>query len=204
MTLADTRAGIAVAMRALAEQTGVHIDTDAVVSRLGPPLEVELANWYPAADVPEMAARYREMYADLAVPATTAMPGAREAIEAVREGGGTTVVVTAKNGPDARRTMEFLELPVDHVVGGLFGSAKGTALREHGASAYVGDHVADVDAARAAAAYSIGVATGPYDEAALLAYGADVALPDLRTFAARLCSPDDREALTLSPIPDES
>jgi phosphoglycolate phosphatase len=75
---------------------------------------------------------------------------------------------------------------VDHVAGSLFGAEKGAALLEFGADAYVGDHVADIDAARAGGARSVAVATGPYDAAALRAYGADIVLPDLRVFPETL------------------
>ena len=63
---------IAATFVALSERTGVPIDTAAVVSRLGPPLETELANWFPIEDVPEMAAIYRGFYGKIAVPATPA------------------------------------------------------------------------------------------------------------------------------------
>jgi phosphoglycolate phosphatase len=186
LTLADTREGIAATFAALSERTGVPIDTAAVVSRLGPPLETELANWFPIEDVPEMAAVYRGFYGKIAVPATVPMAGAIEAVEAVRARGGRVIVVTAKHQIQAEATVKALGLQVDDVAGGLFSSAKGTALRRFGASAYVGDHVADVDAARAAGARSVAVATGPYDSSALLAYGADIVLPDLRVFPETL------------------
>jgi phosphoglycolate phosphatase len=186
MTLADTRKGIAAAFDRLSAETGVAIDTAAVVSRLGPPLETELAHWFPAEDVPDVAARYRSFYGEVAVPATVAMPGAAEAVDAVRARGGRVLVVTAKNQRDAEATVRFLGLAVDHVVGALFGPAKARALTRYAATAYTGDHVADIDAARAAGARSIGVATGPYDSAALLAYGADIVLPDLRGFPETL------------------
>lgn len=182
LTLADTRAGIGAVYAALAAETGVPIDTDLVVRRIGPPLEVELAYWFPAADVPAMAARYRAIYADIAVPATVLMPGAAAALDAVRRGGGRVVVVSGKNQADTERTVRFLGLEVDVVVGGLFGTDKGAALREHAAGAYIGDHTGDVDAARAASAVAVAVATGAYDSAALSAYGADVVLPDLLAF----------------------
>ncbi len=182
LTLADTRAGISAVYAALAAESGVSIDLDVVVGRLGPPLEVELAYWFPAAEVPAMAARYRAIYPEVAVPATAVMPGAAAAVDAVRALGGRVVVVSGKNQADTERTVRFLGLPVDAVVGGLFGADKGAALREHGAGAYIGDHTGDVDAARAAAAVSVGVATGPFDAAALTAYGADVVLPDLLAF----------------------
>jgi phosphoglycolate phosphatase len=186
LTLADTREGIAATFVALSAHTGVPIDTAAVVSRLGPPLETELANWFPAEDVPEMAAVYRGYYGTIAVPATVPMAGAREAVEAVRARGGRVIVVTAKHQTHAEATVRALDLDVDEVAGGLFSTAKGTALRRFGASAYVGDHVADVDAARAAGARSVAVATGPYDSSELLAYGADIVLPDLRVFPETL------------------
>ncbi len=180
LTLADTRAAIGAVYAALAAETGVPIDTAAVVGRIGPPLEEELAYWFPAAEVPVMAARYRAIYPDIAIPATVLMPGAVAALDAVRARDGRVVVVSGKNQVDTERTVRFLGLRADAVVGGLFGAEKGVALREHGARAYIGDHTGDVDAARAAVA--VAVATGAFDSAALTAYGADVVLPDLLAF----------------------
>jgi phosphoglycolate phosphatase len=182
MTLADTRRGIGAVLDALSVETGVHIDSALIVSRLGPPLAIELANWFALEDVPAMVMRFRELYPAIAVPATVAMLGAEAALGAVRARGGRVVVVTAKNERDARRTISHLGLPVDHIAGSLWAAEKGVALKEHGAAAYVGDHLGDIDAARAAAAFSVGVATGPYDLAALRAYGADAVLPDLLAF----------------------
>ena len=51
MTLIDSRPGIAVALDALSAETGVPIDSAAAVSRLGPPLDEELAYWFPAEQV---------------------------------------------------------------------------------------------------------------------------------------------------------
>jgi phosphoglycolate phosphatase len=183
LTLADTRAGIAAAFEALAERFGVPIDTSAVVSRIGPPLEAELAYWFPAERVPEAADVYRGLYGDLAVLRSTVMPGAREALAAVRRAGGRVIVVTGKNEPHARRTLEFLGLDVDEVAGSAFGAGKGSALKAFGASAYVGDHVADIEAARAGGTVSVTVATGPYDADELCDHGADVVLADLTEFA---------------------
>jgi phosphoglycolate phosphatase len=182
MTLADTRTGIAAAFERLSAETGVPIDTAAVVSRLGPPLETELAYWYPPENVPEVAARYRAFYGEVAVPRTSPMPGAGAAVDAVRARGGRVIVVTAKNQRDAEATVRFLGLNVNAVAGGLYGAGKGSALKEFGATAYAGDHVADIDAARAADARSVAIATGPYDSEALRAYGADIVLPDLQRF----------------------
>jgi phosphoglycolate phosphatase len=182
MTLADTRDGIAAVYDALAAETGARIDSALIATRLGPPLAVELANWFPAERVPAMIVRFRELYADIAIPATVLMAGAVAALEAVRDAGGRSMVVTAKNQRHAEETVRFLRLTVDRVAGGLWASDKGPALVEQGAVIYVGDHVADVDAARTAGALSVAVATGPYDTCALTDYGADVVLPDLLAF----------------------
>ncbi|WP_226900025.1 HAD family hydrolase [Nonomuraea phyllanthi] len=184
MTLADTRAGIAAVYDELSVRLGVPIDSAAVVSRLGPPLEMELANWLPPEEVLAAADLYREIYPELGVPVHTAMAGAYEAIEAVRARGGRVIVVTGKNLRDALGTVKVLGLAVDEVVGSVFGAAKGSALARFGAAAYVGDHVADIEAARAGGAVSVTVATGPYTAGELREHGADVALSDLTEFAA--------------------
>ncbi|MEU1724635.1 HAD family hydrolase [Actinomadura sp. ATCC 39365] len=183
MTLADTRSGIAAVYDELSSRLGVHIDSGEIVTRLGPPLEYELANWMPAAAIPAAAELFREIYPAVGVPVHTAMAGAYEAIAAVRARGGRVIVVTGKNPRDAAGTVELLGLAVDEVVGSVFGAAKGTALARFGAAAYVGDHVADIEAARAGGAMSVTVATGPYTVGELREHGADVALADLTEFA---------------------
>ncbi|MFF1838308.1 HAD family hydrolase [Streptomyces sp. NPDC058231] len=186
MTLIDSRPGIKAAYQALSAETGTSIDVDLVVSRLGPPLEDELVNWFPAASVAAVADRYREIYPTYAITGTTALPGARESIEAIRERGGRTLVVTAKYEPNARLHLTHLGIEPDVLVGGLWAEGKALALRKHGAHVYVGDHTGDVRGARTAEALSVAVATGPCDADELRAAGADVVLPDLTLFPAWL------------------
>jgi phosphoglycolate phosphatase len=182
MTLIDSRPGIRACYLALAERTGTFIDADLAVTRLGPPLVDELGNWFPADRVAAMADLYRAMYPEYAVAATPALPGAREAIDAVRAAGGRALVVTAKYELNAKLHLAHLGIEPDAVVGDLWAEQKAEALREHGASVYVGDHLGDIRGARAAGALSVTVATGPYDAAALRAAGADVVLADLTRF----------------------
>ncbi|HZF92716.1 MAG TPA: HAD family hydrolase [Streptomyces sp.] len=182
MTLIDSRPGIRACYRALAERTGTFIDADLAVTRLGPPLARELANWFPEAEVPAMADLYRSMYPGYAIAPTPALPGAREAIAAVRASGGRAVVVTAKYEPNAKLHLEHLGIEPDAVVGDLWAEAKAVALREHGAGVYVGDHLGDIRAARAAGALSVTVATGPFGADELRAAGTDVVLAGLTAF----------------------
>lgn len=88
MTLIDSRPGIRACYQALAERTGTYIDADLAVTRLGPPLAEELINWFPEDRIAEMADLYRSMYPAFAIEATLEMPGAREAVDAVRAAGG--------------------------------------------------------------------------------------------------------------------
>jgi phosphoglycolate phosphatase len=186
MTLIDSRPGIHACYEAISARTGTYIDSDLVITRLGPPLEDELANWFPAEETAAMADLYRRMYPEHAVTGSPAMPGAREAMEAVRAAGGRTVVVTAKWEPNARLHLKHLGIDADALVGNLWAEQKAVALREHGASVYVGDHTGDVRGAHAARAYSVAVATGPCDAGELRAAGADVVLGDLTEFPAWL------------------
>ena len=186
MTLIDTRPGIAAVLDALAVETGVPIDSAAAVSRLGPPLDDELAVWFPADQVAAMADRFRAIYPALAVEPAAALPGARAAVDAVHRHGGRVVVVTAKYAPNARLHLDHLGIDADEVVGWRYGPAKGAALREHGAAVYVGDHLADIDGARVAGAVSVAVPTGPISAEDLRAAGADVVLSDLAEFPAWL------------------
>ncbi|MGK5531813.1 HAD family hydrolase [Streptomyces sp. URMC 129] len=182
MTLIDSRPGIRAAYRALSAETGVFVDADLAVTRLGPPLEEELAHWFPAADIPAVGERYRELYVTHAIRAIEAMPGAREAIAAVRGHGGRAIIVTAKYQPNAKLHVEHLGLAPDAVIGSLWAEAKAEALRAHDAAVYVGDHTGDVRGAHAAGALSVAVPTGPCAAEELRAAGADVVLPDLGAF----------------------
>jgi len=195
LTLIDSRPGIAATYRALAARTGVFIDADAAVRRLGPPLEMELGLWFPAERVAGAAELFREMYPDYAVSGSPALPGAMEAFTAVRDRGGTVVVITGKYEPNARLHLNHLGLTAEAVVGWAWGADKTIAMRAHGAIVYVGDHPADMAAARAVAdeadeaglvVAAVAVATGDHGPAELLSAGAHAVLTDLTEFPAWL------------------
>jgi len=182
MTLIDSRPGIAAVWEALAAETGVFIDSKLVVSRLGPPLAVEAAHWFPEAEIENAVARYRALYPDHAIEKVALIPGAKEAFEAVRRHGGKVIVVTAKNEPHARTHLEHLGLEADEVVGDAWAEQKGEALKQRNASIFVGDHLGDILGARAADAVSVGIPSGPIGMDELRAAGADVVLADLADF----------------------
>ncbi|WP_415925316.1 HAD family hydrolase [Streptomyces sp. ME19-01-6] len=182
MTLIDSRPGIKAAFEALSAATGTFVDADLAISRLGPPLEQELAHWFPKGRIDEVGELYRTLYPEYAIAPTAAMPGARESVAAVQGAGGRAVVVTAKHEPNAKLHLSHLGIEADAVVGWLWAEAKAEALREYGASVYVGDHTGDVRGARTAGALSVAVATGPCGAEELRAAGADVVLDDLTAF----------------------
>lgn len=182
MTLIDSRPGVHATVCALVAETGVVIDADVVVARLGPPLESELAEWVPADQVDPLADRYRELYTKLGIAGTTALPGAGAALDAVQDAGGSRLVVTAKFEPNAWLCLAHTNLTVDDVVGWRHGPQKGETLAERGAAVYVGDTPPDIDAARLAGAIAVGVPSGPFSADELTAAGADVVLESLIDF----------------------
>ncbi|MGX6604326.1 HAD family hydrolase [Micromonosporaceae bacterium Da 78-11] len=186
MTLVDSRPGIRAAFRALTAKTGVFVDGDLAVSRLGPPLRTELREWFPAEDVEEAVTTYRALYPDYAITPSVPTAGAVEALAAVRELGLRVVVVTSKLGRLAQLHLDHLGMVVDEVAGDLFAEGKATAVTGHGVRWYVGDHVADMVAARTAVVPGIGVTTGPCSADDLWAAGATHVLPDLTSFPALL------------------
>jgi phosphoglycolate phosphatase len=186
MTLIDSRPGIRAAYQALSARTGVFVDADLAVTRLGPPLRAELREWFPAEDVEEAVTTYRALYPDYAITPSRPTPGAVQALAAVRELGLRVVVVTSKLGRLARLHLDHLGLVADEVAGDLFAEGKATALVQHDVRWYVGDHVADMVAARTAGVPGIGVTTGPCSADELRAAGASHILPDLEPLPALL------------------
>jgi len=189
MTLIDPRAGIVEVFDVLAAETGIPLDGRAFVTRLGPPLQHELARYrLDDATIEHLVRRYRELTPQIAIPRTAPLPGAVNAVRAVAERGGRAVVVTGKFAPDATAHLAALGIEVAAVVGEVWSAGKAPALRDLGAEVYVGDHIGDVTAARAADAMAVAVATGPNSAEDLAASGADVVLRDLTRFPAWLAS----------------
>ncbi|HVH94589.1 MAG TPA: HAD hydrolase-like protein [Nocardioidaceae bacterium] len=186
MTLIDTRPGFAATLAVLAEETGVTLDVEEMSSRLGPPLSHLLAPHYPAERLDALVDAFRAHYPDHAITPTLALPGAHESLAAVRRHRGRSVVVTGKYTPNAALHVEALEFGIDALVGEVWGVGKASVLAHHGAQIYVGDHVHDVEGARAAGALSVSVLTGGCTEQELRDAGTDVVLAELTEFPAWL------------------
>ena len=191
MTLVDSTEGIiatlAAAIAACPGGERVHIGRAEVWPYVGLPLDVTFAGLAPMVDPDVAIHEYRSRYGEIGVPLTRLLPGAIEALHAVREAGGRVLVVSAKAEIGVRQVLTRVGLDApglhpDVVVGGLFGAAKGERLISEGADVYVGDHSGDVQAARVAGALSVVVCTGPERADTLVAAGADVVLDDLLGF----------------------
>jgi phosphoglycolate phosphatase len=182
LTLIDSRPGIAACLRALSARTGVYIDADAAVTRLGPPLDDELVRWFPTDRIAEAGDLFRSLYPTHAVTSSPPLPGVREALAAVRAHAGRVVVITGKYEPNARRHLDHLGLAVDVVVGWAWGTGKTDALHAHDVRVYVGDHPADMVSAVAGGAVPISVTTGGWSVADLTDAGAREVLTDLTEF----------------------
>src|ERR1700719_1086177 len=97
MTLIDSRQAILASFAELARDTATEIDLAAVDGRLGIKLEDELVFWYPPEQRAAAVTIYRRYYVRLAEQMTTALPGAHEALAAVRAAGERAVIITAKH-----------------------------------------------------------------------------------------------------------
>jgi phosphoglycolate phosphatase len=188
LTLVDSQERILSAYIRALRDLGAQVSTEDLVPHLGKPLTHTAAAVAPGVDADALVLRYRHYYDEVDAPRTLPMPGAAESLRSVTAAGGRTVVVSAKLTHavhSALREAGLAEL-VDVVYGDLFAEDKAIPLIAEGASIYVGDHPGDMAAAHAANAYAVGITTGANDEHDLEVAGADLALPDLDTFATWL------------------
>lgn len=186
MTLIDTVPGFSAVLHALGAELGVEFPVEQMTARLGPPLDLLLADHLAEDAIGPAGDRFRALYPDHAIASVPALGGAHESLAAVRRHGGRVVVVTGKFPDNARLHVDHLGLDVDHVEGWVWGVGKADVLRREGASVYVGDHVHDVEGALAAGALSVSVLTGGCSREELLEAGTHVVLDDLGQFPAWL------------------
>ena len=184
MTLIDSRSAILASFAGLGRDTGTAIDLAAVDRRLGLKLEDELAFWYPPDQRAAAAAIYRRRYVRLAGQMTTLLPGAHEALAAVRAAGERVVIITAKHPVSVEPSLKAAGISADEVFTFVHGPEKAAVLSRINAAAYVGDSPPDMAAAVAAGVRAVGVATGSFSGDALARAGADVVLDSLAGFPA--------------------
>ena len=189
MTLIDARPGMLRAMEAVNAEFGTEVDAAHFAANLGPPLEHVLRGYgYDEPRVERMVTHFRAIYPTVVIDETVPLPGAVDALDAVRAAGARTLVITGKYEPNAALHLKALDWAVDRLAGGVFGADKGEVLRAEGAAIYVGDHHGDITGARSAGAVAVGVATGPFDAAQLRGLGADAVLDSLADFPSWLAN----------------
>jgi phosphoglycolate phosphatase len=184
MTLIDSRPAIMAAFEAMSRDMSASIDLDAVDGRLGIKLEDELAYWFPPEDIAEAAGCYRRHYVRLAAEKTSALPGAREALAAVRASGERAVIITAKHPISVGPSLRAAGLTADELFTHVHGPEKAEVLRRLMAAVYVGDTPSDITAGVSAGVRAIGVATGSFTAAELRHAGAELVLGTLEAFPA--------------------
>jgi phosphoglycolate phosphatase len=184
LTLINSRPGILAAWQAVAEELGVSIDLGEVDQRMGIKLEDEVAFWFPADRQQEGAASYRRHYVALAPELTFVLPGAHEAIAAVRDAGERAIVVTAKHPVSVRPSLAAVGLQPDEIFAHVHGPEKAAVLARIGAAVYVGDTPSDMAAGLDGGAVAVGVPTGSFGATDLAAAGAHVVLGSLTDFPA--------------------
>jgi phosphoglycolate phosphatase len=186
MTLVDSAEGIAEALVHVCSIHGVTIQKADALATIGLPLDQVFPLWLPDLPYDQLLDEYRSHYGVFGIPNSTLLPGARESVEAVKELGGKTVVVSAKKKDFVDRVLSVVELDIDITYGYLFAEHKGEALRSENAQIYVGDHPGDILAARTAGALSVVVVSGPSTKEELQLNKPDVLFESLLEFPAWL------------------
>jgi uncharacterized protein len=186
MTLIDTVPGFGAVLEALGAELEVAFPVADMTSKLGPPLDLLLGPHLAEEAIAPAVDRFRALYPHHAITTVPLLPGAAEALGAVRRHGGRVVVVTGKFTPNAQRHLDHLALDHDVLAGEVWGVGKGDVLTREGCSIYVGDHVHDVEGALAAGATSVSVLTGGCTREELEAAGTHVVLDSLTDFPAWL------------------
>jgi phosphoglycolate phosphatase len=182
LTLIDSQAAILAAWAEVARETGTRIDLDSVTRRLGIKLEDEAAYWFPAGQRDAAADIYRRHYVRLGPGLTTPLPGAGEALAAVRAAGERAIIITAKHSVSVGPSLIAAGLAADDVYTHVYGPEKAAVLTRVGAAVYVGDAPADMGAAVTAGAHAVGVSTGSFGADELVTAGAEVVLESLLDF----------------------
>lgn len=197
MTLVDSSHAITHCMNGLAESRGLRLLTrEEVLSTIGLPIEEAwrvLWGRYDPAWTEEYRARFRGVEQSL----LRSFPGTVSVLRSLRERDIRTGVVS--NRRFARVAVEATGLvPLADVVVGLEDVERPKpdpqsvllALDRLGvppeAAAYVGDTDIDMATARAAGTLGVGMTTGAFDRAGLLAAGASLVLDDLRELEGAL------------------
>lgn len=181
-TLVDSRERIVESFRSAFRSMGSpDVQPAAFDPWFGYPLETILEGVAPGTDAGVFVPAYRRAYDTDKPGEAPAMPGAREALTWLQAHGYRVVVVSAKATAAVGVALADAGLDdlVDVCYGDFFGEAKAVPIRDEGARYYVGDHVADMHAARRADATGIAVGSGSHDEAALREAGAAVVIPTL-------------------------
>ncbi|KAA1422109.1 HAD family hydrolase [Nocardioides humilatus] len=186
MTLIDTVPGFRDVLLALGAELEVEFPVEEMTKKLGPPLDLLLEPYLAAEAIGPAGDRFRALYPDYAIRSVPALPGAHEAIAAVRRHGGRVVVVTGKYAANAQLHVDHVGFDIDHLEGWVWGIGKAEVLVREGAQIYVGDHIHDVEGALAAGALSVSVLTGGCTAEELLEAGTHVVLNDLGEFPAWL------------------
>jgi phosphoglycolate phosphatase len=182
MTLINSRPAILASFAGVARDTSTVIDADEVDRRLGIKLDDELAFWFPSDQVAQAADIYRRHYLKLAEELTTVLPGAHEALAAVRAAGERVVIITAKHPISVEPSMRAVGLAADELFTLVHGPEKAAVLRTVQAVAYVGDTPPDMVAAMQAGVRAVGVTTGSFSGQDLTGAGAEVVFDSLVSF----------------------
>ena len=177
MTLIDTVPGFAAVLRVLGAELGVEFPIEELTSKLGPPLDQILAPHLAADAIGPAGDRFRALYPDHAIArrprAAGRARGPRSRTPPPRPASSWSPASTRPT-PSCTSTTSASTSTSSRAGSGA--SARPRCCGARAPRIYVGDHVHDVEGARAAGALSVSVLTGGCTREELEEAGTDVVL----------------------------
>jgi phosphoglycolate phosphatase-like HAD superfamily hydrolase len=149
------------------------------VAGLGAPFRAQLGQWIEEDRLDAALKTFVAAFVSDGMALLKPLPGARKVLSDLRRRAGYSVVITGRRTRVARACLRHCGLPVGAVVGGLVGTAKAPAMREHRIDAYVGDTTLDMHGAREAGVTGVGVLGGTHTAAELTGAGATTVISAL-------------------------
>lgn len=150
MTIADTSGCLLETLkRTIPQESFTKLEKN--LSELnGLKLEKILTKFFDVKDMNWARNKFHENYQAYGLFHAKLMPGALRAMELIRDSGYKIAVVSAKSSVNLQKTIDYLQLSFDYIMGDLDGNGKTMQLKRLNAELYLGDMESDVQAAQRA------------------------------------------------------
>jgi phosphoglycolate phosphatase-like HAD superfamily hydrolase len=109
----------------------------------GKTLQGQLSSFIVKLELEHAKEMYMEIYANIGIPSTTLIDGARELFQFCKKKNYLIYIISAKSEINLIKSLKFLNLNPDGYVGGLDVSGKAKEIRRLNIQYYLGDQISD-------------------------------------------------------------